>query len=213
MPGSRKRGACVQPCRGLISYNSKAATTVMDTVPSSRDLESTSMADTPLPPPGRGPKGHTVSRRLQRQTVLCPGGCGKTLQLASLAYSHACKRPRPDPPAEVVEERLRKMAARAAEKFERRAAKHGRVQMCSTHMDSTRNADTEGCTDGADRDNAGGADAARTPSGSPPRRRAVRRSNLYRWRLLASQRRALARRATRPVGSLRPLAQEPCWTP
>eukprot|EP00969_Alexandrium_andersonii_P135878 6011091-Alexandrium_andersonii.AAC.1 len=95
------------------------------------------MADATLPPPGPGARGHTISRRLQRQTVLCPGGCGKTLQLASLAYSHQCKCPRLDPPAEVVEERLRKMAARAAENFARRAAKRGRVQMCSAYTDCT----------------------------------------------------------------------------
>eukprot|EP00969_Alexandrium_andersonii_P273223 12076833-Alexandrium_andersonii.AAC.1 len=33
----------------------------MDTVPSCRDLESASMADVPLPPPGPGARGHAIS--------------------------------------------------------------------------------------------------------------------------------------------------------
>eukprot|EP00969_Alexandrium_andersonii_P248237 10969948-Alexandrium_andersonii.AAC.1 len=62
------------------------------------------------------------------------------------------------------------MAARAAENFERRAAKHGRVQMCSTHMACHLNADTEGPTEGdrPDRGEAVGgddADAPRSPRG------------------------------------------------
>ena len=118
------------------------------------------LADVPLLPPGTGARGHTISRRLQRQTILCPGGCGKNLQLSSAAYSHRCKRPRPEPSADVVEERLRKMTARAVQKFACRAA--ACAQEGQTEIVSPVNAtEAEGSTD--EPDNLGRADAPGSP--------------------------------------------------
>jgi hypothetical protein len=61
-----------------------------------------------------------LSRKLTRETMICPGGCGKTLQIASVLYSHKCKRRRSEAPPEEIERRLTSLRVRAEGRFQAR---------------------------------------------------------------------------------------------
>ena len=63
---------------------------------------------------------HLLSRKLGREKIMCPGWCGKLLQLSTIQYAHKCKAPRSPPSEREVTERLEKMRARATRGFSKR---------------------------------------------------------------------------------------------
>ena len=63
---------------------------------------------------------HLLSRKLGREKIMCPGWCGKLLQLSTIQYAHKCKAPRSPPSEREVAERLEKMRARATRGFSKR---------------------------------------------------------------------------------------------
>ena len=64
-----------------------------------------------------------LSRRLAREKAECPG-CGKVLQVGTLAWAHKCGGPRAAPSDQVVEARLAKMVANATRKHAGRMARN-----------------------------------------------------------------------------------------
>ena len=62
-----------------------------------------------------------LSRRLAREKAECPG-CGKVLQVGTLAWAHRCNGPRAQHSDQVVEARLAKMVANATRKHAERMA-------------------------------------------------------------------------------------------
>lgn len=68
-----------------------------------------------------------LSRRLAREKAACPG-CGKVLQVGTLAWAHKCRGPKAPPSDQVVEARLVKMIANATRKHEGRMANHTRTR-------------------------------------------------------------------------------------
>ena len=63
-------------------------------------------------------RNQALSRKLARETMICPGGCGKTLQIATVIYSHKCKRPRSEAPPEEIERSLTSLRVRAEGRFQ-----------------------------------------------------------------------------------------------
>ena len=65
-------------------------------------------------------KSTFLSRRLAKEKVECPG-CGKWLQIGTLAWSHHCKASKP-PSDDAVQRRRDRMKAMAVKSFQRRMA-------------------------------------------------------------------------------------------